>query len=83
MIARRYHAALANSAAYSRDSRSRSAGRPTNWWKLAKVLQWNFVLAAMIAYLLMASMFGNFIYPLIIMLTVLWQAPVASSACDC
>jgi len=36
----------------------------------AKVLQWNFVLAAMIAYLLMASMFGNFVYPLIIMLTV-------------
>jgi len=36
----------------------------------AKVLQWNFVLAAMIAYLLMASMFGSFIYPLIIMLTV-------------
>jgi len=36
----------------------------------AKVLQWNFVLAAMIAYLLMASMFGNFIYPMIIMLTV-------------
>jgi HAE1 family hydrophobic/amphiphilic exporter-1 len=36
----------------------------------AKVLQWNFILAAMIAYLLMASMFGNFIYPLIIMLTV-------------
>jgi HAE1 family hydrophobic/amphiphilic exporter-1 len=36
----------------------------------AKVLQWNFVLAAMIAYLLMASMFGNLVYPLIIMLTV-------------
>ena len=41
----------------------------------AKVLQWNFVLAAMIAYLLMASMFGNFIYPMIIMLTV----PLASA----
>ncbi len=36
----------------------------------AKILQWNFILAAMIAYLLMASMFGSFIYPLIIMLTV-------------
>ncbi|MCP3955924.1 MAG: efflux RND transporter permease subunit, partial [Desulfobacterales bacterium] len=33
-------------------------------------MQWNFVLAAIIAYLLMASLFGNFIYPLIIMLTV-------------
>ncbi|MBW2519611.1 MAG: efflux RND transporter permease subunit [Deltaproteobacteria bacterium] len=36
----------------------------------ANVLKWNFILAAMIAYLLMASMFGNFIYPMIIMLTV-------------
>jgi HAE1 family hydrophobic/amphiphilic exporter-1 len=34
------------------------------------VLQWNFVLAALIAYLLMASLFSNFIYPMIIMLTV-------------
>ena len=34
------------------------------------VLQWNFVLAALIAYLLMASLFSNFIYPLIIMLTI-------------
>jgi HAE1 family hydrophobic/amphiphilic exporter-1 len=35
-----------------------------------KILQWNFGLAILIAYLLMASLFGNFIYPLIIMLTV-------------
>ncbi len=35
-----------------------------------KVLQWNFILAALIAYLLMASLFSNFIYPLIIMLTI-------------
>jgi HAE1 family hydrophobic/amphiphilic exporter-1 len=35
-----------------------------------RVLQWNFLLAVLIAYLLMASLFGNFIYPLIIMLTV-------------
>jgi len=40
-----------------------------------KVLQWDFLLAVMIAYLLMASLFGNFIYPLIIMLTV----PLASA----
>ncbi|MEN8232165.1 MAG: efflux RND transporter permease subunit [Thermodesulfobacteriota bacterium] len=33
-------------------------------------LKWNFLLAALISYLLMASLFGNFIYPLIIMLTV-------------
>ncbi|HKJ05011.1 MAG TPA: efflux RND transporter permease subunit, partial [Geopsychrobacteraceae bacterium] len=35
-----------------------------------KILQWDFLLAILIAYLLMASLFGNFIYPLIIMLTV-------------
>jgi HAE1 family hydrophobic/amphiphilic exporter-1 len=33
-------------------------------------LKWNFLLAAVISYLLMSSLFGNFIYPLIIMLTV-------------
>ncbi len=32
-----------------------------------KSLQWNFILAAAIAYLLMAALFGNFIYPLVIM----------------
>jgi HAE1 family hydrophobic/amphiphilic exporter-1 len=35
-----------------------------------KILQLNFLLAAVIAYLLMAALFGNFIYPLIIMFTV-------------
>ena len=35
-----------------------------------KSLQWNFILAAAIAYLLMAALFGNFIYPLIIMFTL-------------
>jgi HAE1 family hydrophobic/amphiphilic exporter-1 len=32
--------------------------------------QWNFLLAAAIAYLLMAALFGNFIYPIIIMFTI-------------
>ncbi|MGD8881269.1 MAG: efflux RND transporter permease subunit [Desulfobacterales bacterium] len=35
-----------------------------------QTLQWNFILAAIIAYLLMAALFGNFIYPLIIMFTL-------------
>jgi len=35
-----------------------------------KSLQWNFFLAAAIAYLLMAALFGNFIYPFIIMFTL-------------
>jgi HAE1 family hydrophobic/amphiphilic exporter-1 len=33
-------------------------------------LQWNFLLAALIAYLLMAALFEDFLYPLIIMFTV-------------
>jgi HAE1 family hydrophobic/amphiphilic exporter-1 len=33
-------------------------------------LQWNFILAAVIAYLLMAALFGNFLYPFIIMFTL-------------
>jgi HAE1 family hydrophobic/amphiphilic exporter-1 len=37
-------------------------------------LQWNFILAAAIAYLLMAALFGNFIYPLIIMFTLPFAA---------
>ncbi len=35
-----------------------------------KALQWNFLLAAVISYLLMSALFGNFIYPLIIMFTI-------------
>ena len=35
-----------------------------------KALQWNFIMAAVIIYLLMAALFANFIYPLIILFTV-------------
>ena len=35
-----------------------------------QTLQWDFILAALIAYLLMAALFGNFIYPLVIMFTL-------------
>jgi HAE1 family hydrophobic/amphiphilic exporter-1 len=35
-----------------------------------EALQWNFLLAVVITYLLMAALFGNFIYPLIILFTV-------------
>ncbi|OQY01952.1 MAG: acriflavin resistance protein [Desulfobacteraceae bacterium 4572_130] len=37
---------------------------------IRKAMQWNFVFAALISYFLMASLFGNFVYPLVIMLTV-------------
>lgn len=33
-------------------------------------LQWNFILAAFIMYLIMAALFENFLYPLILMLTI-------------
>ena len=39
-----------------------------------QILQWDFVLAAVICYLLMAALFENFFYPLIILFTV----PLAS-----
>lgn len=35
-----------------------------------QTLQWDFILAAVIAYLLMAALFSNFIYPLVIMFTL-------------
>ena len=48
----------------------RLSGAADKLTQTRKAMQWNFLLAAVIAYLLMASLFGNFIYPLIIMLTV-------------
>jgi len=48
----------------------RMSGAADKLTETREALKWNFVLAAAIAYLLMASLFGNFIYPLIIMLTV-------------
>lgn len=48
----------------------RQSGVADKLTETRKALQWNFVLAAVIAYLLMAALFGNFIYPLIIMFTV-------------
>lgn len=40
-----------------------------------RAIQWNFFLAAAIIYLLMSALFGNFIYPLVIMVTI----PLASA----
>ena len=42
--------------------------------KTRQALQWNFILAALIAFLLMASLFESFLYPLVIMFSV----PLAS-----
>ena len=48
----------------------RMSGAADKLVQTRKALQWNFVLAALIAYLLMAALFGNFVYPLVIMFTV-------------
>ncbi len=40
-----------------------------------QALQWNFLLAALISYLLMSALLGNFLYPFVIMFTV----PLASA----
>ncbi|MBE9528306.1 MAG: efflux RND transporter permease subunit [Proteobacteria bacterium] len=46
---------------------SGAAGKLT---ETRRALQWNFLLAAVIVYLLMSAMFANFIYPIIILFTV-------------
>jgi len=48
----------------------RMSGAADKLTQTSRALKWNFVLAAAIAYLLMSALFGNFIYPLIIMFTV-------------
>jgi HAE1 family hydrophobic/amphiphilic exporter-1 len=48
----------------------RQSGVAKKLTETLKSLQWNFLLAALIAYLLMAALFGNFVYPLIIMITL-------------
>jgi HAE1 family hydrophobic/amphiphilic exporter-1 len=48
----------------------RQSGVADKLTETRKALQWNFVLAAVITFLIMAALFENFIYPLIIMITV-------------
>ncbi|UCG77899.1 MAG: efflux RND transporter permease subunit [Nitrospirota bacterium] len=48
----------------------RISGAADKLKEASRTLQWNFILAALIAYLLMSALFGNFLYPLIIMFTV-------------
>ena len=45
-------------------------GTADNLTRTRQALQWNFILAIVICYLLMASLFENFFYPLIIMFSV-------------
>jgi hydrophobic/amphiphilic exporter-1 (mainly G- bacteria), HAE1 family len=52
------------------DTFARLSGAADKLTVARRALQWNFVLAAVIAYLLMAALFENFLYPLIIMVTV-------------
>lgn len=48
----------------------RQSGVADKLTETRKALQWNFILAAFIMFLIMAALFENFIYPLIIMITV-------------
>lgn len=48
----------------------RMSGAADKLSQTAEALQWNFVLAVLITYLLMSALFGNFIYPLVILFTV-------------
>ncbi len=48
----------------------RMSGAADKLTETAKALQWNFLLAVIITYLLMSALFGNFIYPLVILFTV-------------
>ncbi|WP_461210646.1 efflux RND transporter permease subunit [Desulfocurvus sp. DL9XJH121] len=48
----------------------RLSGAADKLTQTREALQWNFVLALAIIYLLMASLFGNFLYPLVILFTV-------------
>ena len=48
----------------------RLSGAADKLQETRETLQWNFVLAVVIIYLLMSALFGNFIYPLVILFTV-------------
>ncbi|CCO23960.1 efflux RND transporter permease subunit [Maridesulfovibrio hydrothermalis] len=48
----------------------RMSGAADKLTQTREAMQWNFLLAVVITYLLMAALFGNFIYPVIILLTV-------------
>ncbi len=48
----------------------RMGGAADKLTETREALKWNFLLAVFITYLLMSALFGNFIYPLIIMFTV-------------
>lgn len=48
----------------------RLAGAADKLTVTRNALQWNFLLAIVITYLLMSALFGNFVYPLIILFTV-------------
>ena len=50
--------------------RARLAGSADKLTEAADVLQWNFILAIVITYLLMSALFENFLYPLVILFSV-------------
>jgi len=53
-----------------RDVTIKLSGEADKLTQTRGALQWNFVLAAVIIYLLMSGLFGNFIYPLVVLFTL-------------
>lgn len=53
-----------------KDEKVNLSGAADKLTQTRQALQWNFILAVVIIYLLMSSLFGNFFYPLIILFTV-------------
>ena len=61
---------LKRSGALEQSYRLRLAGTADKLSLTRRALQWNFLLAIVITYLLMASLFESFLYPLVIMFSV-------------
>lgn len=56
------------------DYKARMTGTADDLKRTAEALKWNFLLAVVITYLLMAALFESFVYPVVVMLSV----PLAS-----
>jgi HAE1 family hydrophobic/amphiphilic exporter-1 len=54
----------------SNSAQTRLSGTADKLTQTVDALKWNFVLAVVITYLLMSALFGNFLYPFIILFTV-------------
>jgi HAE1 family hydrophobic/amphiphilic exporter-1 len=61
---------IENSDALGSNYRLQVGGTADDLTRTSRALQWNFILALVISYLLMSALFENFLYPFIIMFSV-------------